>query len=372
MRFRARAKMPTAMPTVMPTVMVSLSALALAACTDFDDPTTILDLRVLAVITEPSEIILEVDTTDPANPVVNPASNLPVEVTPLVVNAGGEIADATYTIIGCPNNPFAAGPPMGGMGGGGAFPSGGARTTVGSAPCNELGVNTVGLQTTPVSGSVVVQPSEAALKAAFLADIFPDQFGNLHGGFDLGEPYVLTLAVEAAGEQLTVIKRVLYWARRIDDAHVPNVRPAIPELQTYVERDPDTFEPVGDRIVLDETDPPFAVPAGGTLWIEPPMAPAESYQTTIIDATTHVAVPLTIERETVRYAFYATAGTFQPARTSSELPPGFIGTGRVHLESEYRAPKQVPDNPNVRIFVVARDDRGGEAWIARTVQITPP
>jgi hypothetical protein len=353
-------------------VATALAAtLALAACTDFDDPTTIIDLRVLAVVTEPSEVILDVDMTDPSNPVVIPASNPMIEVTPLIVNAGGEIADATYTIIGCPNNPFAAGPPMGGMGGGGAFPSGGARTTVGSAPCDPFGANTVGLQTTPVSGSVMIRPSEDALKAAFLADIFPDQFGNLHGGFDLGEPYVLTLGVEGGGERLTVIKRVLYWARRIDDLHVPNVRPTIPELQSYAERDPDTFEPVGARIPLDETDPPFAVPAGGKLWIEPPTAPAESYQTTIIDATTHLAVPLTIERETVRYAFYATAGTFQPARTSSELPPGFTGTGRVHLESEYRAPREVPANPNVRIYVVARDDRGGEGWIARTIQITP-
>ena len=41
-----------------------------------------------------------------------------------------------YTINACPNNPFAAAPQGGGQGGG-AFPSGGARTTVGSALCDE-------------------------------------------------------------------------------------------------------------------------------------------------------------------------------------------------------------------------------------------
>jgi hypothetical protein len=347
--------------------------LAPPACTDFDDPTTVIDLRVLAVKTEPSEIILDVDLTDPTNPIVNPASNLPVTVTPLIVNASGEITDATFTIIGCPNNPFAAAPPMGGGGGGGmGFPSGGARTTVGSAPCDRQGANTAELQLDPVTGSVDVHPTEAALKAAFLADIFPDQYRNLHGGFDLGEPYVLTLGVEGAGEQLTVIKRVLYWAGRINDAHVPNLIPTITRLDTFAERDPQTSEPVGDRtelVAATETTPAMTVPAGSTLWIEPAAATAESYQTRIIDATTHLAVPLTIERETIRYAFYATAGSFQPARTASELPPGFVNTGRVHIESEYSAPREVPADPLVHIWVVARDDRGGEHWIARTIQI---
>ena len=352
-------------PSLMAWALLALAALP--ACTDFDNPTTVIDLRVLAVQTEPSEIILDVDMTDPTNPVVNPASNLPVTITPLVVNGSGEIVDATFTVIGCPNNPFAPSPPMGG--GGTGLPSGGARTTVGSAPCDPLGVNTVGLQPAPVTGSVAVQPSDAALKAAFLADIFPDQFGNLHGGFDLGEPYVLTLGVEGAGEQLTVIKRVLYWARRIGDQHVPNVVPTIPRLDTFAERDPETSEPIGDKTELADDTPPMQVAAGSTLWIEPAAATAERYQTTIIDATTHLAVPLTIERETIRYAFYATAGTFQPPRTASELPPGFVNTGRVHIESQYTAPREVPANPMVRIWVVARDDRGGEHWLSRTIEI---
>ncbi len=343
-----------------------------AACTDFDDPTTILDLRVLAVKTEPSEVILEVDLSNPTNPVVSPASNPLVNVTPLVVGPEGEITDATFTISGCPNNPFAAAPPAGGgMGGGMGFPSGGARTTVGSAPCDPFGAHTTRLIPGPVTGSVEVRPSEEVLKTAFLADIFPDQFGNLHGGFDLGEPYVLTLGVEGNGEQLTVIKRVLYWAKRIDDAQLPNALPEIPGVSSYAERDPTTSEPVDDRAPLVEGTP-LRVPAGGTVWIEPAGATAESYETTILDATTHLAVPLTIARETVRYAFYATAGTFQPARTASELPPGFMDTGRIHLESQYHAPRLVPTNPIVKLWIVARDDRGGETWQSRTLEIVEP
>ena len=97
-------------------------------------------------------------------------------------------------------------PPPGGMGGG-AFPSGGARTTVGSALCDEQSPNTWTLTSGPVDYAatadmgVTVQPTADQLKAAFTADIFPDQYGNLHGGFDLGEPLVLELRVDAAGER---------------------------------------------------------------------------------------------------------------------------------------------------------------------------
>jgi hypothetical protein len=353
-------------------VFLALAAAA-GACTSFQNPTTVVDLRVLAVETEPSEIILDVDLSDPTMPVVNPASNPPVNVKPLIVDPAGGGRAVTYTILACPNDPFAAAPP-GGMGGG-AFPSGGARTTVGSALCDEQSPNTWTLTSGPVDYAatadtgVTVQPTADQLKAAFTADIFPDQYGNLHGGFDLGEPLVLELRVDAGGERLDVLKRVLYWARRIDAAQAPNVTPSMSGLTTYPERDPDSAAPVGTISTLD-AGVPFPVPAGSQLWIEPAAADAEPFETTILDATTHLAVPLSVARETLRYAFYATEGSFAPARTSSELPPGFVGTP--HLESQYTAPAEIPANPLVTIWVVVRDDRGGESWLERTLQIVAP
>ena len=43
----------------------------------------------------------------------------------------------------------------------------------------------------------MVQPTIEQLAAAFMADIFPDQYGNMHGGFDLGMPLTLDIKVEA-------------------------------------------------------------------------------------------------------------------------------------------------------------------------------
>ena len=83
-------------------------------------------------------------------PVVDPANNPPVMVTPLIVDPRGNGRAVTYTISACPNDPFAPAPPGGGQGGG-AFPSGGARTTVGSALCDENSPTTWLLTPSPVA-----------------------------------------------------------------------------------------------------------------------------------------------------------------------------------------------------------------------------
>ena len=154
---------------------------------------TVVDLRVLAVETEPSEIILDVDLSDPTD-ARRQSGQQPARHRDAahrsIPPAGGR--SVTYTIVGCPNNPYAPAPPAG-MGGG-AFPSGGARTTVGSALATRPARTPGRWSPGPIAGRCQRrrrQPSPDQLTAAFMADLFPDQFGNLHGGFDLGEPLVL-------------------------------------------------------------------------------------------------------------------------------------------------------------------------------------
>ena len=87
--------------------------------------------------------------------------------------------------------------------------------------------------------------------------------------------------------------------------------------------------------------------------------------------------PFSVARETLRYRFFATAGSFAPPFTSSEPPPGFVATGPIHLESEYRPPNasQIATDAYghaiVTIWIVVRDDRGGESWVTRQLLITP-
>jgi hypothetical protein len=369
--------------------------LGLGACTDFENPTTVIDLRMLAVAAEPSEIILNVDISDPMMPTLDPASNPPIMLTPLIADPVGDGRELLYTIRACPNNPFAAAPPSGGQGGG-AFPSGGARTTVGSALCEDGAPNTWTLisGTIPprdptlaaltVQPAVEVHPDMDQLTRAFMADIFPDQFGNLHGGFDLGMPFTFDITIDAGTEQIRGIKRVLYWAQRINAAQVANKTPLIDKLSAFYTRDEETFEPVEvleDIVPPDPTrpaEPTFTVQAGKrSVWIMPSPGVAEPFETTVIDPDTHRAVPFTVERETLRYRFFATAGTFTPAMTSSERNPAFDVLAPIRIESEYTLPTadQIPTDANghatVTIWVVVRDDRGGESWQERRLLITP-
>jgi hypothetical protein len=365
---------------------LSLAALvgSLLGCTNFQDPTRVIDLRMLGVQVEPSEIILDADISDPANPTA--ANNPPVLVTPLIADPAGGGRPVTYTISACPNDPFAPAAPGGGQGGG-AFPSGGARTTVGSALCDESSPKTWKLQEEPVpvdlqadpGSSVMVSPTIAQLAVAFMTDIFPDQYGNLHGGFDLGMPLTLDIKVHAGNEEIHAVKRILYWALPIDGLQKPNQLPRIDGVRTYRNRDTGTLDPVGEVTTL-EPDPaaPFVVPAGtSSIWIEPARDTPEPFQTTVIDPDTHLAVPFTVPRETLRSRFFATAGTFAPIVTSSEPELGFVATGPIHVESEYSLPGagQLAPGPDgtatVTIWIVVRDDRGGEFWVRRTLVVTP-
>jgi hypothetical protein len=367
--------------------LLALAAASGLACTSFQDPTTVIDLRMLAVQADPSEVILDVDLSNPTMPTVDPANNPSIKVTPLIVDPKGDGRAVTYSISACPNDPFAPAPPGGGQGGG-AFPSGGARTTVGSALCDENSPTTWVLAAGPIDNgmSVDVQPTVDQLTVAFMKDVFPDQYGNLHGGFDLGMPLTLDIKVDAGTEEIRAVKRVLYWAQRIDDQQMPNQLPLIDTLSLFYARDDATFDPVDtpQPIVHDDTAvPPAAfdadVTAGATsLWILPSKGDAEMYETTVLDPDTHHAVPFTVPRETLRYRFFATAGTFTPAVTQSEPEPGFVAKGPIHIESEYHLPNanQIAvdgyGHAIVTIWVVVRDDRGGESWQARRLQITPP
>ena len=363
-----------------PLLLLASALSAASACTDFANPTTVVDLRMLAVQTEPSEIILDADLSNPAMPVVDPANNPGVTVTPLIVDPLGDGRPVTYTISACPNNPFAAAPQGGGQGGG-AFPSGGARTTVGSALCDENSPTTWLLTEGPVPAERGIQVFLGIdqLTAAFMADIFPDQFGNLHGGFDLGMPLTLDITVNAGTEQIRGIKRVLYWAQRINDTQLANQTPTIDTLSLFYFRDDATFEPVDEPMPIKPLpEAPHDVGQGvDSVWILPSPGNAEPFQTTVIDADTHRAVPFTVERETLRYRFFATAGTFNPQATSSERNPAFDVKAPIRIESQYTLPTadQIATDAYgqavVTIWVVVRDDRGGESWQTRQLLITP-
>jgi hypothetical protein len=347
--------------------MRRLALVLLLGCTEFDHPSTVKDLRVLAVAAEPSEVILDGSGAVP-----------PIAMTALVVDPAGRPIE--LAVRACANDPRAPSAPGAGMEASGNYPAGGARSSVGSARCPGDGATSwsmpVAVTAGPAGLGFTLQLSAEQLRAAFQADLFPGPLGKPHGGFDLGLPITVELAASAGPEQAVAIKRVIFWPQRLRDDQRPNRNPAIAEVTTYAERDPQTLLPVGARQVL-APDAPATVFVDEKPWIEPAGAEAEPYLTTVVDRYTDEVSVHEVPAETLRFQFFASAGKFDPWETSSELPFGATPGSRVPLEAQYHPPPAdtlVPDGSGhrsreVRVWIVARDERGGASWVERRLLV---
>jgi hypothetical protein len=375
------------------TTKILLGALALSSvtCTTFPDVSTVLDLRVLAVQTDPPDVFLQVTglPSDPAAPIdpqalgIDAASIRAIHVAPLIANPAGGLV--TWDLSACPNNPYGRTPPGGVMGGGATDPGGGANDTVGSTLCDESPIawslaQNVALDEQP---PFTFTPAPGDLLTAFMHDIYLDQLGQPHGGFDLGMPLNLQLTVHQLGApDVKAVKRVVFWAQHWPDQTLNSI-PTIPSVSVFGDRDPGSFTLLDAAGTLDATTPTHvALGSGKGLWLLPeyheydPQAPAgtiptdEPYHPTVIDRDPpYQAVEGVPAVERIRYAFYATAGHFDPPRSVNQLVPGTVGT--IHLESHFVPPATIDGVPVdaasglhlVTIWIVVRDDRGGESWI---------
>lgn len=357
----------------MRATVIVLASLLLLGCGDFDDPSTVKDLRILAVTTDPSEVILNV--ADPAD--LPGVAIPPITLTPLIVDPQGQgQRPVTLTISACANDPNAPSPPNDGTDPTG-YPAGGARATVGSALCDGDPTRIVLADNVDVTAAAPAPFTLAPdwLLAAFQRDVFFGPDGALHGGFDLGMPVVFQLTVHAGGETAIGVKRALFWRQAVRADQTPNAIPRIPGVRAYARRDEATAEPLPDAIVAVEPGVALDVGVDG-LWMEPvdaaaPVitAQAESYVTATLDRVTGQVAPIDV-KETLTYTFYASAGTFAPLQTSSEPPPGVIPQSRLHIESKYEPPKDF--SGDVTVWIVVRDERGGASWITRTLRVAGP
>jgi hypothetical protein len=349
-----------------------LALLLVCGCADFDHPSTVKDLRVLALAAEPSEVILDV-AAGGAVP--------PITLTALVVDPLGAGRPLGFAVRACANDPRAPTAPGTGSEASGNYPAGGARSTVGSARCPAESATSWTLPPAVTPGpdgfTFTIQLSAAQLRAAFETDLFLGPLGQPHGGFDLGLPITVELAVEAGTERVVAIKRVLFWREQLADQQRPNRNPVIGELRGYTDRDPVTLAPTSPSEPL-APETARTVFTDQKLWIEPAGAEAEPYVTTVVDRFTDQTHPHQVPAETLRYQFFATAGKFEPWETTSELPFGATPASRIPTEGQYQPPAAdslVADatgrrTREVTIWIVARDERGGASWTKRRLLVT--
>jgi hypothetical protein len=369
-------------------------ALGAPACTNFQDVSTVVDLRVLAVAADPPDVLLKV-TGLPTDPSARPdpsalgidLTSIPtIQLTPLLVDPPADAAGraVTWQLSACPNDPYGASPP-GSVMGGTMDPGGGANNTVGSTLCDDARVRLSPIPGVFANGaSAGVQLSAADLLTSFKTDVYLDQYGNPHGGFDLGMPLNFQVTASDGLQMVKAIKRVTFWAETWP-GQTPNQIPTILSVNLFSQRDDTTFDlqdPAGN---LDVTAPAHAALDAG-LWMLPTGVTAEMYTPVVINRDPPYQAEqerdangnIVLVQERIRYAYYTTAGHFDPPRTVNQLLPGTQGT--VHIESHFIPPVTLDEVPVdaasglhlATVWIIVRDDRGGESWVTGKVAIDPP
>jgi hypothetical protein len=353
-----------------------LMALLLVGCTpDFPDPTTVQDLRLLDVSADISEVLVDVgplaaldqlpDQATLAPLLVQaaatlPASFPPITLQPLVVDPHGQGRPVHFRVVTCVNLAGGqSGEGMGlGMGMGGA---GRIRDTVDRDPCPEGSPLLGEGDGTPGPDGVVPFPVQLTVtREVLLAAITADPLGVV-----FGLPLTIQFTVSAGEESVIARKRVVFTPRLAPD-QTPNRNPTLPGL--LLRRTTD--DPGTPFNLADPAAAPLEVPLATDVSFDPARGETETYSAKVLDrGTTH----LSLERSTeaLRYSFFATAGDFGPATTTTD-PPTIRTPGPHPLATTYHAPDKLPAGGDlVRVWIVVRDERAGSSWSQVVIRLVP-
>jgi len=340
-----------------PLAAVALAGAVAGACGNFENVSTVLDLRVLGIMAEPPEIYVDRSTlATQTDPFVS-------TFTALVVDPRGAGRPVSYSAIACPRE----------------IDTVTAATGRNGVVCQH---NVPGM--TPSSLEIISPdtPAETGdpgpehqiafefkvppplLDLAFMLDPFGAQ------GFQL--PIVVQLELGAGTESIVATKRMIF-SQQLDPPRppqAPNQNPVPGSIRVYPARDAQRL-PI-DPMVIDDAHP-IELPARGQLWFEPMDTPREAYSTrTLTRENPPQVITQDVEQETLRFAFFASAGAFAPPETTTVKSLLRDEQGEPHLESQYTAPAVRPDDPLVTIWIVTHDERGGTSWIRRQLTIGPP
>jgi hypothetical protein len=346
-------------------------ALAAVGCTpDFEDESTVKDLRILGVSADPPEVLfsggplsqqaqlcprIEVLTALAQEVRMNAPTSMPVvTLRPLVVDPRGAGRPVHYRAVACVS-------PVTEQGGGGNMMPGGVRETTGRGACPENAPLLAEGDAVPPPGSVVpaIEVQMPLTPALILPALDADPLGLIYG-------LALTaqVTVSAGDEKVIARKRVLVSLRLVD-GQAPNQNPLVGGV---VWRKPgqETGTPY-DLIQIPE------VKLGTKLRIQPSPGEKETYPTRVGDRYTG-CVQIESATEALRFAFFASSGTFSPNSTNTE-PPVFRDPGPDphRLEATYEAPKQLlpGESDQVRIWIITRDERAGSSFIELPLRLVP-
>jgi hypothetical protein len=314
-----------------------LAGLLLTGCFDFDEPTEVKDLRVLGLSIATPEVFVMVDLNDSGEDEDAPLFTVtedptPVDVRVLVVDPRAPARELTFSVEAC-------------------LQEDGGRCD--DAPARERVRVVEGATGRAEELTFRFAPTAAQLNTWIEADPFQG-YGGLFVMLDV------TIR-DADGETLRANKIVTYNVpfvpvREGQDPpppKTPNLNPVLLGLrfddqETMGEGETITLErgreydvfPIFDRETQTETYPVATFPD-------------ESGQP-----------GYRVLEEKLQFEFYATAGSIGRGTIETRNPTGEVEDDE--LKTTFEAPDDVPE---VRLWVVFRDDRGGANWTTRNIRL---
>jgi hypothetical protein len=366
---------------------ITLAAAALAvgagACGNLDNVTTVHDLRVLAIKAEPAGFLVPLD--DPSS-----LTDTTATLTALVVDPQRPSDILTLSGQACPDYIDTI---TSASGRGSKLCPGKDVTDKFPAPLDtalattDLPAGTVtSLDTLPIEYDPKVvfglSPAQLGLFFSPTPTGIPAVDQSIQYNRDFSLDAIVNLTFVLGVESASAIKRVVYWPllppalvptnTACSGVQVPNKNPELQGIGFFRHRN--------DGIPADEygntVPPPTLSIATDQLFVQPAFNEfaTESYLLRVRNAETGL-VETQCRKELLTFQFFATAGTFSPAERTSELPPVLTtpANGHIPIDSQWKPPKEadLPADGKVTIWVVARDERAGAAWMSRQLLVTP-
>lgn len=301
-----------------------LLALASGCATDFEDPSIVLDLRVLGVRATPPEVMVEVD---PDDPFALAALDVPdVEVCALVADPAAD-RELSFELFMCaPTRSGRCDDPDGRR----------VAITADRMPDPDRSAGET-LACGVISG-------DASLWEVLSDSVRADVLAGFGG---IGVQVEISVGPADRGERIYATKRVLY-SPKIPESRAANDNPSLDGMTADGEpsaigrcADPDT---VGLRVEPGQVVELSPVESEGA---------RETYVLPTFDGGEREFV------ENLSYAWFAGDGEFSAETTGG--PVDAFGLAPT-LATEWIAPEALEPGDAIDIWVVARDERGGAVW----------
>ncbi len=322
-------------------LFVALLGGASTGCGNFEDPTIVIDMRILAITVDPPEIVTDVDMmTNPEDVML-----ADVEVCALVVDPA-DTRSLFFEMVAC-------------------APTSDGRCSVEGAAFSPIDLGTV------EDPETADAPTRMCGTLAGDARLFPVLEEAIRGdslsGFGGVPVQIEFFARPAEGtlEQAVFGTKSMLYSPRIPDERIANSNPTLDQITlTRVEADEELALPIGR--CRDVT--PIEVAPGEHVNLMPvePDGAREDYVVPTFDGGSRMFT------ENLRYAWFATeGGAWSKGDTGG--PKDFAGNVPL-LDTDWVATEDaeiIGSGLDVSIWVVQRDERGGSAWFESCLRIVP-